>query len=140
MEEENKVVDQNEDIVHKENLYKQIKDYFNGDLSGKTIGIIGITFTPADSHIVEETSTTSVLINQFIKDGCRVKVFDPSRGDHDYSGLVDGSVYYYDDVESVVFMADALCIIDEYIEQISWRSMEDIMQKKYIIIDGRFRE
>ena len=81
-----------------------------GDLNGKTIGVLGLSFKPETDDMRESPATD--IINEMTKRGARVKAFDPvaMAEAHHYLPDIDYAADEYDAIEG----ADALVIITEW--------------------------
>jgi UDPglucose 6-dehydrogenase len=118
-------------------LFDKISHYFNGDLSGKTIAIWGLSFKPNTDDMREAPSRT--VMEDLWKAGAKVQAYDPEAmeetqriyGDHD-GLLLCGTK------EQAMKGADALVICTEWKE---FRSPDFEQVKSAIrepvIFDGR---
>lgn len=61
--------------LQKQLLPRKIKHYFNDNLKGKTIAILGLSFKPDTDDMREAPSL--ILIDALIKEGVSVRLFDP---------------------------------------------------------------
>lgn len=59
----------------KELFFDKIKNYYKGDLEGKTLALWGLSFKPNTDDIREAPALS--LITNFIAEGANVKVYDP---------------------------------------------------------------
>ena len=116
-------------------LFQKLKNYFNGDLSGKTIAIWGLAFKPRTDDIREAPAL--VLIEELLKAGAKIRVTDPVAIENTQAIFGDKITYFktpYDTCEG----ADALAIVTEWNE---FRNPDfDAMKKKMrsaVIFDGR---
>ena len=97
--------------IQKTVLSKKIKNYFGGDLNGKTIAMWGLAFKPNTDDIREAPAL--YIIDELLEAGAKIKAFDPEAMDNvrelygDKIELVDNQ---YDALED----ADALAIITEW--------------------------
>ena len=97
--------------IQKTVLSKKIKNYFGGDLNGKTIAMWGLAFKPNTDDIREAPAL--YIIDELLEAGAKIKAFDPEAMDNvrelygDKIELVDNQ---YDALEG----ADALAIITEW--------------------------
>jgi len=81
-----------------------------GDLRGKTIGILGLSFKPNTDDIRESSSI--VIIRDLLAAGAKVKAFDPAAMDESKAVLPD--VAYGKDPYDVARGADALVLATEW--------------------------
>jgi UDPglucose 6-dehydrogenase len=106
------------------NLVELLKKHM--DISGKTIGVLGLAFKP-DSDDVRETRAVPV-IEMLLQEGARVIAFDPVATDN-FRQLFPGITYAKSAGE--VLDADAVLIVTE------WKEFEDLDYRGKIVIDGR---
>lgn len=99
--------------LQKEILAEKIFRYFDGDLTGKTIGIWGLAFKPNTDDIREAPALT--IIPRLLHRGAKIKAYDPEAMDNIRKVLGD-SIEYCSDRYEVVEGADALAIITEWNE------------------------
>lgn len=123
----------NEDQKHV--LFNKFKNYFNGDVKGKTIGMLGLAFKPNTDDMREAPSL--VLIEHLKNSGCEVKVYDPVAMDECKRRIGD-AVQYCNNVEEVFNDIDALFVVTEWPEFkiIDFDKMKRQM-KNHVIFDGR---
>ena len=105
------------------------------DLKGKTIAIWGLAFKPETNDIREAPSL--VIINLLLKEGVRVKVYDPAAMNEARKQLGD-TVSYSKDMYDATLDADAVILLTEWKEfrLPSWGTLKKTM-KQAIIVDGR---
>jgi len=118
-------------------LFKKIRDYFRGDLKGRTIAVWGLAFKPNTDDMREASSR--VLIEALWSKGCAVRAYDPEAaaearriyGQRDDFTIVGRA-------EEALEGADALAIVTEWRE---FRSPDfDVIRKSLksaVIFDGR---
>ena len=63
----------------KEIIFKKIKEYYNGNLNGKSFGVWGLSFKPNTDDIREAPSLT--LIRKLLEAGANIKAYDPAAMD-----------------------------------------------------------
>ncbi|MEA4924844.1 MAG: UDP-glucose/GDP-mannose dehydrogenase family protein [Syntrophomonadaceae bacterium] len=124
------VISSNEN--QKKRMVKKIYDAM-GDIKGKTIGVLGLTFKAETDDIRE--SPAIVIIPELIRMGAVIKAYDP-EGIPNYKTLVTNArniTYCFDEYE-VAKGADALVILTEWNEfrQIDLVAIEELMNNKYI--------
>ena len=116
-------------------LFNKLKDYFNGDLAGKTVAVWGLSFKPRTDDIREAPSL--VLIRSLLAAGAMVKASDPVAVENVRAELGDQVIFcdhHYDACDG----ADALAIVTEWNE---FRNPDfDYIKLKMnapVIFDGR---
>ncbi|MDH3529067.1 MAG: UDP-glucose/GDP-mannose dehydrogenase family protein, partial [Acidobacteriota bacterium] len=81
-----------------------------GDLAGKTIGILGLSFKPETDDMRESPAT--VIIRELVSKGASVRAFDPVAMDEAKHELPD--IEYAPDEYEAIRGADALVIVTEW--------------------------
>ncbi len=105
-----------------------------GSLSGKTIGILGLSFKP-DSDDMREARSLAV-ISLLEDEGCRIKAYDPMAMES--AAKLMRSVTYCNDAYDVAKDADALVLVTEWSEfrELDMPLLASLM-KQPIMVDGR---
>ncbi len=124
----------------KNRLFERIVEKFGEDLSGRTIGVWGLSFKPETDDMREASSV--VLINQLVSAGAIVKAYDPvamGEAGHILKELIDNEKvllcdHQYDAVKDV----DALTVVTEWkiFRQPDFNAMTKMMASP-VIFDGR---
>lgn len=119
----------------KTKLIPIIKNHFNNDLSGKTIGIWGLAFKPYTDDIREAPALYN--IEHLLELGCKINVYDPEAMPNTKELLGDTVTFSknpYDAIEN----ADALLIVTEWpqFRTPDFERMESLLKNK-VIFDGR---
>lgn len=119
----------------KEVLYHKLKKYYNGDLAGKTITLLGLAFKPNTDDMREAPAL--VLIDKLTQEGCRIKVYDPVAMEECYR-RVGEKVEYCDDIYSALTGSDAMLLVTEWNEFriINMTQLKQLMNHP-VIFDGR---
>ncbi len=127
------VMDVNE--RQKTKLIPRMKEYFGGDLSGKTIAIWGLAFKPYTDDIREAPALYN--IHQLLEAGARVKAYDPEAMDN-VKKVVGDKIEYSDDAYEAVKDADALFIATEWpvFRTPDFDKVSEYLKNK-VIFDGR---
>ncbi len=81
-----------------------------GDLAGKTIGVLGLSFKPETDDMRD--SPAIEIINQMVKRGARIKAFDPVAMDEAKHSLPD--IIYCKDEYEAIKDSDALVFMTEW--------------------------
>ncbi|ABY36051.1 MAG TPA: UDP-glucose/GDP-mannose dehydrogenase family protein [Chloroflexus aurantiacus] len=105
-----------------------------GDLEGRVIGVLGLSFKPNTDDMREAPSVD--IINSLLKKGARVKAYDPvamARAE-ELLPTVTFTATAYD----VAKDADALLLVTEWNEfkQLDWQRIKRYMRQP-VVIDGR---
>jgi len=100
------------DVNHKQKfiIYEKIKAYF-GNLSGKKIGLWGLAFKPNTDDIREAPALHT--IDSLLKDGAKVKVFDP-EAIQNVKKIYQDQIEYASDQYDCIEGADCLAILTEW--------------------------
>ncbi|HQX50285.1 MAG TPA: UDP-glucose/GDP-mannose dehydrogenase family protein [Planctomycetaceae bacterium] len=121
--------------LQKHVLFRKLSDYFEGDLSGRTIAVWGLSFKPRTDDIREAPSL--VLIKSLLDAGANVKIHDPVALNNVKKELGDRVIYcdhHYDACDG----ADAIAIVTEWNE---FRNPDfdyiKLKMKAPVIFDGR---
>ncbi len=116
-------------------LFNKLKDYFGGDLTGKTVAIWGLSFKPRTDDIREAPSL--VLIRSLLAAGASVNASDPVAVENvkvEFGDQVNFCEHHYDACDR----ADALAIVTEWNE---FRNPDfdyiKLKMKSPVIFDGR---
>lgn len=121
--------------IKKHIVFNKLCKHYNGELHGKLIAIWGLAFKPETDDMREATAL--ITINQLIKAGCKVQVFDPVAMDECKRRVGEG-VTYAKDMYDAVLNADALLLLTEWkqFRLPSWGVLKRTMNSP-VIIDGR---
>jgi len=105
-----------------------------GDLKGKTIGLLGLSFKPNTDDMRDAPSID--IANALLAAGSSVRAYDPVAMDNARSLLPE--VEMYTDVYSMAEGCDALMVITEWNEfkQLDLVMLRDLMRQP-VIFDGR---
>jgi len=91
---------------------KMIKHY-NGDLSGKTVAIWGLSFKPQTDDMREAPSL--VIIKKLLDAGVKIKAYDPVAM-HEAERILGDTIYYAPDQYDALIDADCLMLVTEWPE------------------------
>lgn len=121
----------------KEVLFEKFDRHFGGKTEGRTAAVWGLAFKPGTDDMREAPAL--VLIDQLLRHGCRVRVYDPIAMDEARRRLPNHpNLYYATDIYDAVQEADVLFHVTEWKEyrMPDWRRVYDAMQTS-LLIDGR---
>lgn len=105
----NSVIDINE--TQKTKLIPKIREYFNGDLSGKTIAVWGLAFKPYTDDIREAPALSN--IKELLKLGAKIKAYDPEAMEN-VKEIMGNDIELCQDEYHAIEGADALLIMTEW--------------------------
>jgi UDPglucose 6-dehydrogenase len=105
-----------------------------GELRGKTIGILGLSFKPNTDDMRDASSTT--IINLLKNDGVKIKAYDPESMEN--AKKIMPEITYCKDPYEVAKDVDAICILTEWNEfrELDLEKIRSAM-KTPNLIDGR---
>ena len=95
----------------KQRAFEKIRDAV-GDLNGKTIGILGLSFKPNTDDMRDSPSIP--VITQILKSGARVKAYDPAAMQESRKHIDGESVQYCENAYEVAEGSDALVFLTEW--------------------------
>ncbi|MBS0654976.1 MAG: UDP-glucose/GDP-mannose dehydrogenase family protein [Verrucomicrobia bacterium] len=135
------IIDSIEEINtrQKETLGNKIIEYFGAKegVSGKTIGILGLAFKPETDDMREAPSL--VLIDQLLKAGANVRLFDPEAQNNAQKILgAHPQISWCIDAADTARGAHALALVTEWkqFRQLDFKSLQTVMQEA-AFFDGR---
>ncbi len=116
-------------------LFAKAKTFFKGDLKGKTFAVWGLSFKPNTDDMREAPSL--VIIDKLLKEGARVKAYDPVAIDEAKKILGDSIEYVKDPYDALVD-ADGLFVVTEWSEfrLPSFKVIKKLLNTP-VIFDGR---
>lgn len=116
-------------------LFNKLLKYFDGQLSGRTIALWGLSFKPQTDDMREAPSL--VIIDNLIKHGCKIKAYDPVAMEETHRRIGD-IVNYCKDPYEAAMDADALLLVTEWTEFRfpNWNVIKRLL-KNPVIFDGR---
>lgn len=116
-------------------LFGKLYDYYGQDLKDKVIALWGLAFKPETDDMREAPSL--VIINELLKAGARVKVYDPVAMNECRRRLGD-KVEYAVDMYDAATDADALMLLTEW-NQFRLPSLAALgkLMRRRVIFDGR---
>ena len=116
-------------------LFRKIEKYYNGNLAGKTIAMLGLSFKPNTDDMREAPSL--VLIDKLLEAGCTVRAYDPVAMDECRRRIGD-KITYCRNANETFAGADALMLVTEWSEFriLDFDKVKKEM-KKAVIFDGR---
>lgn len=94
-------------------LFNKIKKYFNGDISGKTVALWGLSFKPQTDDMREAPSL--YIVKSLLEAGAKVKAYDPvamKEAQHHFGN----SITYCEDQYEALIDADCVAILTEWPE------------------------
>ena len=116
-------------------VFDKLKTAFNGDLKGKRIAVWGLAFKPETDDMREAPAL--VIIDELLKAGAEVIVYDPIAMDECRRRIGDVVAYAKDMYEAVID-ADAIALVTEWklFRMPSWSIIHKAMRGN-VVVDGR---
>ena len=99
-------------------LFEKIKEYYKGDLRGKTISVWGLAFKPNTDDIREAPSL--YIIEELVRAGAKVLTFDPEAMDNVRTYFnnkgedLSKNIVFCDNAYAALENADCLAILTEW--------------------------
>jgi len=119
----------------KTKMIPQIKDYFKGNLKGKTIAVWGLSFKPHTDDIREAPALEN--IDALLSEGVTVKVHDPEAMGN-VKKILGNKIQYFENPYDTLQGADAILIATEWPEfrTPDFDKVASLLKNK-VIFDGR---
>ncbi|MGB4401040.1 MAG: UDP binding domain-containing protein, partial [Daejeonella sp.] len=116
-------------------MVEKMRKYYNGDLKGKKIAIWGLAFKPETDDIREAPAL--YIIDELLKDGAEVHVFDPEAMDN-IKKLKGDKIVFGENQYDILNGADALMIVTEWsvFRTPDFERMSSLLKQK-VVFDGR---
>ncbi len=116
-------------------LLPLIKDYFGGNLKGKTIAIWGLAFKPYTDDIREAPALDN--IRALLAEGCKITAYDPEAMDN-VRNILGNQISYAHTSYAALDDADALVIMTEWpLFRTPDFDKMNLLLKNKVIFDGR---
>jgi len=116
-------------------LFRKLSKYYNNRLKGKKVAIWGLSFKPQTDDIREAPSL--VIVENLLKAGATVKVYDPAAMDEAKKVLGDKIEYASDQFDTLID-ADCLVVPTEWSEfRFPNFNVIKKLMKEPVIFDGR---
>ena len=116
-------------------LFDKLSRHFDGDLTGRTVALWGLSFKPETDDMRQAPSL--VLIDKMLEAGIRVRAYDPVAMD-ECRRRVGDSIEYATDMYDAAVDADAVMLVTEW-KQFRMPSLQVLARtmKHKVVIDGR---
>jgi len=116
-------------------LYNKLNAYYQGDLKGKQIALLGLAFKPNTDDMREAPALA--LIEKLNNAGCSIYAYDPVAMD-EAKRKIGNAVHYCKDLYETLENADALLLVTEWTEFriLDLKKIKSLM-KNAVIFDGR---
>ena len=116
-------------------MFQEVKDYFKGDLKGKTFAIWGLAFKP-DTDDIREAPALEIITN-LLAEGATVKAYDPEAMPN-VSKVFGDKIAMGENQYDILEDADALLICTEWsvFRTPEFEKMDATLKNK-LIWDGR---
>lgn len=124
----------NKDAIHA--VTEKVKKLLKGDLKGKTIGVLGLSFKPDTDDMRDAPSRT--VIPELLKAGAIVKAYDPIAMENAKHLPEFTKLHFTKDAYEAATDADILVIMTEWNEfkQLDVKQLKSLM-KAPVMVDGR---
>jgi len=99
--------------LQKARMANKIKDALNGDISGKRIAVLGLTFKPATDDMRDAPSLT--ILPKLLGEGAIIHAHDP-KGIAEAKRLLPEGIVYHEDIYDCITDADAIVLLTEWHE------------------------
>lgn len=123
----------------KVSIVEKMKDFYKGDLKGKTVGVWGLSFKPETDDVREAPAL--YITDELAKLGVKMKAYDPEAMDTFKAAASKealGSLEFSEDRDSVIEGVDALVICTEWNEfRRPDMSRFSKVMKAPVVFDGR---
>ncbi|WP_199617813.1 UDP-glucose dehydrogenase family protein [Paenibacillus alkalitolerans] len=120
--------------LQKQRFVRKVRAAFGGDLAGKTLAVMGLSFKPNTDDLRDAPSLD--VISMLIQYGASVRAWDPVSGGK-AAALLPG-VFITEDPYKALEGADAMLIVTEWpqVRELELAKVRSILRKPYVF-DGR---
>jgi len=121
--------------IQKTVLFEKLKHYYQGDLKGKRIALLGLAFKPNTDDMREAPALS--LIEKLNDAGCAIYAYDPVAME-EAQRKIGNAVFYCKDLYETLENADAMLLVTEWTEFriLDLKKVKSLM-KNAVIFDGR---
>lgn len=116
---------------------KKVLSYFEEDVAGKSLALLGLAFKPDTDDMREAPSL--VLIPQLLSRGAKLRLFDPVAMENSKKLLPDTpDITWCRDEKDALSGADGAILLTEWkqFRFLNWEEMGDLMRKR-VLFDAR---
>ncbi len=103
------VIEVNE--AQKARMITKIRNALGGNVSGKKIAVLGLTFKPETDDMRDSPSLA--ILPKLVEDGAIIRAHDP-QGMNEAKSLLPDSVKYCENIDSAITDADAIVLMTEW--------------------------
>ncbi len=116
-------------------LVEKLLQYYNRDLTGKTIALWGLAFKPNTDDMREAPAL--VIIEKLLAAGVKINAYDPVAMEESKRRIGD-VINYCNDMYEAANNADAIFLVTEWNEfrMLNFKKLENLVKEK-VIFDGR---
>jgi UDPglucose 6-dehydrogenase len=117
-------------------LFEKFNKHYSGDIEGRKVAVLGLSFKPNTDDIREAPSL--VLIKNLLDHGCQVSVYDPAAM-IEAKKVLSNKVRYAKDIYDCIKNTDAIFHVTEWKEfrLPNWREIKKVMKPNPVLFDGR---
>jgi len=116
-------------------LFNKLNRYYQGNLKGKRIALLGLAFKPNTDDMREAPALT--IIEKLQEAGCSIYAYDPVAMDES-KRKIGVSVHYCKDLYETLENADAMVLVTEWTEfRILDLKRVKTLMKNAVVFDGR---
>jgi UDPglucose 6-dehydrogenase len=113
-------------------MVEKIKQALGGDIKGKVVACLGLTFKPNTDDMRDSPSL--VILPELIKAGASVRAFDPAGTDM-AKPMLPVEVVYCDNAYHACQGADAMVLMTEWnqFRNLDWKRVKEAMRGKVVV-------
>ena len=118
--------------AQKRRVVWKVKEALGGVFTGKTVGVLGLTFKPNTDDV--RNSISIPILRRMSKQGARVKAYDPMGGEN-AKAIFGDAVEVYDDPYEALDGVDAVLILTAWEEfaKLDWDRVRERVRRPYIV-------
>jgi len=120
--------------MQREWFVKKVLKYYGDLISGKRIGIWGLSFKPETDDVRSAPSVD--IIKHLLSKGAKVIAYDPVAK-LNIKNIFQGRVFLTDCADDVLKNSDALLVLSEWKEFLSYKAKEFAVLNDRVVFDGR---